>query len=122
MVSPNTIDTLNNNVYSSTITNGITKHGRIINTTHLIPYNPILLSDDDCNYQWTLKSRDEHSALYSGISSLDSEWDNYHVGFVGNVYDSSEKIVESSNYTDELKTSLIDKLAEKKIVPIFLDD
>ncbi|CAJ0644305.1 9964_t:CDS:10 [Entrophospora sp. SA101] len=106
------------------INDNTTKHfRRIINTTHMIPYDPILLSDvSDDKYQWDLKPREDHSALYSGISSLDSKWENYHVGFVGRVYENPEKNIEPSSQTDKLKASLVDTLAEKKIVPVFLDD
>ncbi|CAJ0637354.1 10966_t:CDS:10 [Entrophospora sp. SA101] len=100
-----------------------TKSGRIINATHMIPYDPILLSNvKDDKYQWDLKPRDDHSALYSGVSSLDSGWENYHVGFVGPVYKNSEKSIEPSSQTDKLKASLVKTLAEKKILPVFLDD
>ncbi|CAJ0759091.1 4073_t:CDS:10 [Entrophospora sp. SA101] len=105
------------------INDNTTKRGRIINTTHMIPYDPILLSDvKDDKYQWDLKPRDDYSALYSGVSSLDSEWENYHVGFIGPVYENPEKSIEPSGQTDKLKASLVKTLAEKKIVPVFLDD
>nr|CAG8490585.1 402_t:CDS:10 [Entrophospora candida]CAG8540337.1 11844_t:CDS:10 [Entrophospora candida] len=105
------------------INDNTTKRGRIINTTHMIPYDPILLSDvKDDKYQWDLKPRDDYSALYSGVSSLDSEWENYHVGFIGPVYENPEKSIEPSDQTDKLKASLVKTLAEKKIVPVFLDD
>ncbi|CAG8567180.1 5836_t:CDS:10 [Diversispora eburnea] len=122
--------------YSQTITeskprphdgtpNGVViNNRRIINVTHMIPYNPSMQNDpeQEKDIQWTLRTRRGHSALYSGIHSLSSEWDNYHVGYIGPVYDVEEKPIELSRFTDEFKKSLDEFLAQRKVIPVWLED
>ncbi|CAG8471397.1 13987_t:CDS:10 [Racocetra persica] len=117
----------------TTISNGASistnsKYIRIINVTHLIPYDtymlepPKLSEDGTTTYNWSIKPRRGHSALYAGIHSLAKDWDSYHIGFVGQIFDTEEKPIESSSFTEDLKKSLQDFLLTKKIVPVFLED
>ncbi|CAG8548967.1 12250_t:CDS:10 [Acaulospora morrowiae] len=100
---------------------GMTTNRRIINVTHMIPFDPRMKVSDTEGVQWELTTRRGHSALYSGIRSLDAEWNNYHVGFVGPVFD-EEKQVESSHLTNDHKKSLEGCLAKFKVVPVWLED
>lgn len=104
--------------------NGVANTRRIINVTHMIPYNPIAQNvlEQSNDIQWTLKSRRGHSALYSGIRSLRNDWDNYHVGYIGPVYDVEEKPIDSSRLTDDIRKKLDEFLAQHKVVPVWLED
>ncbi|CAG8604108.1 9636_t:CDS:10 [Cetraspora pellucida] len=111
---------------ASTSTNS--KYTRIINVTHLIPYDTYMLEppkhseDGTITYNWSIRQRRGHSALYAGISSLAKDWDSYHIGFVGQIFDFEEKLIENTSFTEVLKKSLQDFLLKKKIVPVFLED
>lgn len=116
-----------------TISNGASisadsKYTRVFNMTHLIPYEvymsepPKSSEDGTTTYNWALKQRRGHSALYAGIHSLDKDWDSYYVGFVGQISDAEDKPIEQSCYTEELKKSVECFLLEKKVVPVFLED
>lgn len=120
MVSSAVISHITNNA-----SNGTTKHPRIINVTHLIPYEPVLESaeqEPSISYNWRLKQRGGHSALYSGLRSLNSKWDNYYVGYIGTILDNEEKPIEYSSNSEELKQSLKDRLMKENISPVFLED
>src|SRR2546423_4868887 len=93
---------------SKNTSNGATKHARIINITHMIPYTPVLESVQNSSnpYKWTLEPRRGHSALYSGLKSLSSNWDNHYVGYIGTILDTEEKPIGVGGYPEELKQSL----------------
>ncbi|CAG8440488.1 10953_t:CDS:10 [Acaulospora colombiana] len=100
---------------------GMTANRRIINVTHMIPYDPHMKVSETEGLQWSLTTRRGHSALYSGIRSLDSEWNNYHVGFIGPVFE-GDKQLEPCQLTSEIKESLEEHLAKAKIAPVWLED
>jgi len=112
---------------------------RIINVTHLIPHSPILQKQPNTNdtYTWLLRPRDAHTALYSGIRSLNKDWDNLVIGYVGDInqdenghingYSSSlgncsGNLLDHSALTDERKKELEYLLAKDKVYPIFLNE
>jgi trehalose-6-phosphate synthase len=119
MVSSAVISHVTNN-----ISNGTAKHTRIINVTHMIPYTIVLESEQkpSVSYNWSLKHRGGHSALYSGLRSLNSKWDNHYIGYIGTILDNEEKPVEYSNNSEELKQSLKERLKRDNISPVFLED
>ncbi|CAG8462940.1 9200_t:CDS:2 [Racocetra fulgida] len=83
---------------------------------------PKLSEDGTTTYNWSIRPRRGHSALYAGIHSLAKDWDSYHIGFIGQIFDTEEKPIENSSFTEDLKKSLQDFLLKKKIVPVFLED
>lgn len=138
--------------------------GRVINVTHYIPYNCILLNDprsesvsngklangsqssdtSDASAapfsrlptrrrqaaavfeekQWKFTQRRGHSAMYSGIQSLQHEWETVHIGWTGSIQEElSGDIIPTKSLTVEDKGTLTKALRGKgHIVPIFLDD
>ncbi|KAF8943327.1 threalose-6-phosphate phosphatase [Haplosporangium gracile] len=75
-------------------------------------------NDGDC----ILDPRRGHSAMYSGILSLNKDYETVQIGWVGEIADQDGYIVPSKNLTEEHKQNLKDKLWEEKVVPIFLED
>ncbi|KAF9165453.1 threalose-6-phosphate phosphatase [Actinomortierella ambigua] len=70
-----------------------------------------------------LESRRGHSALYSGIKSLEKDLETIQIGWVGELADQDGYVVPSKCLTDSHKTAIKQKLWEKeKVVPIFLED
>ncbi|KAG9307403.1 hypothetical protein G9A89_017232 [Geosiphon pyriformis] len=99
------------------------EHKRIINVTHLIPYE--LEINEKEQHHWTLKPRHEHSALYSGIRSLEAEWDTLIIGYVGEIhYDQEEggKLMEPTQFTADHKATLLELLQKDRVLPVFLDE
>ncbi|RUS20114.1 hypothetical protein BC937DRAFT_86335 [Endogone sp. FLAS-F59071] len=138
--------------------------GRVINVTHYIPYNCILLNDSHSESvpngklvngsqspdsldasaapfsrlptrrrqattvfeekQWKFTQRRGHSAMYSGIQSLQHEWETIHIGWTGAIHEElSGDVVFTKSLTSEDKVTLTKALREKgHIIPIFLDD
>jgi trehalose 6-phosphate synthase/phosphatase len=74
------------------------------------------------SYRWKLNPRRGHSALYSGLRSLNSSWDNHYVGYIGSILDTEEKPVENGNYSKELKQSVRERLIKENVHPVFLED
>ncbi|KAG0065936.1 threalose-6-phosphate phosphatase [Linnemannia elongata] len=75
--------------------------------------------DGDC----ILDPRRGHSAMYSGILSLNKDYETVQIGWVGEIADQDGYIVPSKNLTEEHKQNLKDKLwAKENVVPIFLED
>ncbi|KAG0200935.1 threalose-6-phosphate phosphatase [Mortierella sp. NVP41] len=75
--------------------------------------------DGDC----ILEARRGHSAMYSGILSLNKDYETIQIGWVAEVADQDGYLVPSKNLTEKHKQNLKDKLWEKeKVVPIFLED
>ncbi|KAG0315061.1 threalose-6-phosphate phosphatase [Dissophora globulifera] len=75
--------------------------------------------DSDC----VLEQRRGHSALYSGIKSLEKDMETIQIGWVGEVADQDGYVVPSKNLTESHKLIMQEKLWQKeKVVPIFLDD
>ncbi|KAG0292977.1 threalose-6-phosphate phosphatase [Dissophora globulifera] len=78
-----------------------------------------LLEDGDC----ILDQRRGHSAMYSGIKSLEKDLETIQIGWVGELADQDGYVVPAKNLTEKHKRNLRDKLwAKEKVVPIFLDD
>ncbi|RUS12637.1 glycosyltransferase family 20-domain-containing protein, partial [Jimgerdemannia flammicorona] len=73
---------------------------------------------------WKFKQRRGHSAMYSGIGSLQREWEYLHIGWTGAIYeDANGEVIPTKNLASEDKLSLTKALKDKgHIVPIFLDD
>ncbi|RIA80605.1 glycosyltransferase family 20 protein [Glomus cerebriforme] len=91
----------------------------------MIPYTPVLESvtrNPSKSYNWKLGPRRGHSALYSGLRSLNSNWDNHYVGYIGTILDTEENPVEYSNYSEELRQSLREYLIKENVSPVFLED
>ncbi|KAF9930311.1 threalose-6-phosphate phosphatase [Linnemannia zychae] len=73
--------------------------------------------------EWLTEIRRGHSALYSGVLSLNKDYETIQIGWVGEIVDQDEYIVPTKNLTREQKQSLKDKLWKKeKVIPIFLED
>ncbi|KAF9438868.1 threalose-6-phosphate phosphatase [Entomortierella beljakovae] len=105
--SPSSIDKENSSSLMSTFlgTNGVV--------------DPSTLEDGDC----ILDPRSGHSALYSGIRSLEKEFEIIQLGWVGEIADQDGFIVPSKNLSVKHKQSIKRRLFEReKVVPIFLDD
>lgn len=61
--------------------------------------------------------------MYSGILSLNKDYETIQIGWVGEIADQDGYIVPSKNLTEEHKQNLKDKLwAKENVVPIFLED
>ncbi|CAI2173618.1 2604_t:CDS:10 [Funneliformis geosporum] len=108
--------------------NGTAKQNRIINVTHMIPYTPLLenaaqISENpSVSHHWVLKPRRGHSALYSGLNSLSSTWNNHYVGYIGTILDPEEKAIEFSDFSEEFKQSIQECLKKANISPVFLEN
>ncbi|KAF9182961.1 threalose-6-phosphate phosphatase [Haplosporangium sp. Z 767] len=77
------------------------------------------LEDGDC----ILEPRRGHSAMYSGIMSLNKDLETIQIGWVGELADQDGYIVPSKSLTEKHKQSLKNKLWQQaKVVPIFLED
>ncbi|CAG8626495.1 2126_t:CDS:2, partial [Funneliformis mosseae] len=115
-------------ISSKNVPNGTAKHKRIINVTHMIPYTPVLensaqISQNPSNsHHWVLKPRRGHSALYSGLNSLSSTWNNHYVGYIGTILDSEEKAIEFSDFSEEFKHTIQARLKKENIYPVFLEN
>jgi len=78
-----------------------------------------VLEDGDC----ILEPRRGHSAMYSGIKSLEKDMEMIQIGWVGELADQDGYVVPYKHMSEKHKQSLKDKLWEKeKVVPIFLED
>src|SRR5438128_2493730 len=82
--------------------NTTSRQNRIINVTHLIPHSPILQKQPGTTdvYTWVLRPNGAHTALYSGIRSLNAEWNNLVIGFVGDVYCNQEENGHINGYSN----------------------
>ncbi|KAG0224637.1 threalose-6-phosphate phosphatase [Actinomortierella wolfii] len=70
-----------------------------------------------------LETRRGHSALYSGIKSLEKDLETIQIGWVGELADQDGYVVPSKCLTESHKAAIKQKLWEKeKVVPIFLED
>ncbi|KAG0263759.1 threalose-6-phosphate phosphatase [Mortierella polycephala] len=77
------------------------------------------LEDGDCIFE----PRRGHSAMYSGIMSLNKDLETIQIGWVGELADQDGYIIPSKSLTEKHKQSLKKKLWQQtKVVPIFLDD
>ncbi|KAK3814090.1 MAG: glycosyltransferase family 20-domain-containing protein [Benniella sp.] len=78
-----------------------------------------VLEDGDC----ILEPRRGHSAMYSGIKSLEKDLETIQIGWVGELADQDGYVVPYKHLSEKHKQSLKDRLWEKeKVVPIFLED
>ncbi|KAF9116681.1 threalose-6-phosphate phosphatase [Mortierella sp. AM989] len=81
--------------------------------------DPSTLEDGDC----ILDLRRGHSALYSGVRTLEKCYETIQIGWVGEVSDQDGFVVPCKNLTDKHKKNIKEKLWQKeKVVPIFLND
>jgi trehalose-6-phosphate synthase len=108
-------------ITNKNISNG-TKHSRIINVTHMIPYMLVLENIKQNLYHFQLKLQRGHSALYSGLRSLNSKWDNHYVGYIGTILDNEENPIEYRNYSEEFKQAVRERLIKENISPVFLEE
>ncbi|KAF9971642.1 threalose-6-phosphate phosphatase [Actinomortierella ambigua] len=70
-----------------------------------------------------LETRRGHSALYSGIKSLEKDLETIQIGWVGELADQDGYVIPSKCLTDSHKAAIKQKLWQKeKVVPIFLED
>ncbi|KAI8605114.1 glycosyltransferase family 20-domain-containing protein, partial [Dissophora ornata] len=70
-----------------------------------------------------LEQRRGHSAMYSGIKSLEKDLETIQIGWVGELADQDGFLVPSKNLSETHKQNVREKLwAKEKVVPIFLDD
>ena len=61
--------------------------------------------------------------MYSGILSLNKDYETVQIGWVGEIADQDGYVVPSKNLTEVHKQNLRDRLWKKeKVVPIFLED
>ncbi|KAI1319792.1 threalose-6-phosphate phosphatase [Mortierella claussenii] len=80
---------------------------------------PALLANGDC----ILDARRGHSAMYSGIKSLEKDLETIQIGWVGELADQDGYIIPAKNLSETHKQNLKEKLWQKeKVVPIFLED
>ncbi|KAF9198551.1 threalose-6-phosphate phosphatase [Haplosporangium sp. Z 27] len=81
--------------------------------------DPSSLKDGEC----ILHPRRGHSALYSGVRTLEKAYETIQIGWVGEIADQDGYIVPCKNLTEKHKSNIKEKLWQKdKVVPIFLDD
>lgn len=93
--------------------------GRIINVTHQIPYEVTL----DSNGSWTFTNRRGHSAMYSGIQSLQKDWVTVHIGWTGAIYKqtlSETSVIQTVSDKDKEQLTA-DLLRLHGCIPLFLD-
>ncbi|KAI9138180.1 glycosyltransferase family 20-domain-containing protein [Paraphysoderma sedebokerense] len=68
-------------------------------------------------------TRRGHTALYSGMKSLEKVSDCIYIGYIGSVYDEDGYLIDlnklGEEYIDAIKTQL---LKEKNCIPVFLDE
>lgn len=72
------------------------------------------------NPYWELQQRTGHTALFSGIRSLDQKMDVLHVGWTGQLLDESKEPIHE-DIDPILRNDLEQKLGPK-FVPVFLED
>ncbi|KAF9931429.1 threalose-6-phosphate phosphatase [Modicella reniformis] len=78
-----------------------------------------ILEDGDC----ILEPRRGHSAMYSGIKSLEKDLETIQIGWVGELADQDGYMVPCKNLSKKHMETLKSKLWEReKVVPIFLED
>lgn len=93
--------------------------GRIINVTHQIPYEIVL----DSNGAWKFTNRRGHGAMYSGIQSLQRDWDAVHIGWTGAIYEQilpETSVIQTVSDADKEKLTA-DLLQLHGCIPLFLD-
>lgn len=69
---------------------------------------------------WEIQQRSGHTALFSGIKSLEETIDVLHVGWTGILLDDAKDEIHD-NLDPDLIKDLVDKIGPKYI-PVFLDD
>jgi trehalose-6-phosphate synthase len=91
--------------------------GRIINVTHMLPYEIAKPASGD----FKLTPRRGHGAMYSGIESLSKDWQCVHIGGTGPIQYDEE---QSYNVEKPLRPILEDQFRQfpRTMVPVFLDD
>lgn len=78
-----------------------------------------VLEDGDC----ILETRHGHSAMYSGIKSLEKDLETIQIGWVGELSDQDGYVFPYKNLSEKHEQNLRDKLWNKeKVVPIFLEE
>jgi hypothetical protein len=94
-----------------------TIQGRIINVTHMLPYEIAKPAKGD----FELTPRRGHGAMYSGIESLSKDWQCVHIGGTGPIHYDEE---QSFNLDEALRPALKEQLNQlpRAMVPVFLDD
>lgn len=94
-----------------------TIQGRIINVTHMLPYEIAKPAKGD----FKLTPRRGHGAMYSGIESLSKDWQCVHIGGTGPIHYDEE---QSFNLDEALRPALKEQLDQlpRAMVPVFLDD
>lgn len=92
---------------------------RIVNVTHQIP---VEIFEHPGDASWTFRPRRGHSAMYSGIASLQRDWETIHIGWTGKIYNHHGEELVARAVQDKQKEKLAQLLQDQhRCIPLFLD-